>query len=171
MIRLFESKDDCGASESPAASPVSATQLTTGDYEAGLARLHIELAKLQHWVVETGAKICVLFEGRPGAGKCDMIKAITEHATQRVVQVVALPEPTARERTQMCLQRYMPHLPAAGEVVIFDGTWYGYGGSKAGSALSPGGDTNGEGAPEILVGAEAADVIATDAGAAYLLSW
>ena len=166
MIRLFESKDDCGASESPAASPVPAPQLTPGDYEAGLARLHIELAKLQHWVVETGAKICVLFEGRPGAGKRDIIKAITEHATRRVFQVVTLPEPTAREKSQMCLQRYIPHLPAAGEVVIFDGTWYGRAGIER--AL---GQCTAEEASKVLATVPLVERAIVDSGVRLLKYW
>jgi polyphosphate kinase 2 len=93
-------------------------------YEAELAKLHVEIVKLQEWVKSTGAKICVLFEGRDGAGKGGTIKAITERVSPRVFRVVALPAPTEREKSQMYLQRYLPHLPAAGEVVIFDRSWY-----------------------------------------------
>ncbi|MBV8473823.1 MAG: polyphosphate kinase 2, partial [Hyphomicrobiales bacterium] len=93
-------------------------------YEGELARLHGELVKLQLWVVDKGLKVCVVFEGRDGAGKGGVIKAITERVSPRVFRVVALPAPTEREKSQMYLQRYMPHLPAAGEVVLFDRSWY-----------------------------------------------
>jgi polyphosphate kinase 2 len=94
------------------------------EYEEQLAQLHVELVKLQQWVVHEGAKICILFEGRDGAGKGGTIKAITERVSPRVFRVVALPAPSDREKTQMYVQRYLPHLPAAGEVVIFDRSWY-----------------------------------------------
>ena len=99
-------------------------KLKRKDYEHELAGLHGELVKLQQWVVHRGLKICVVFEGRDGAGKGGTIKAITERVSPRVFRVVALPAPTEREKSQMYLQRYMPHLPAAGEVVIFDRSWY-----------------------------------------------
>jgi polyphosphate kinase 2 len=94
------------------------------DYDKELARLHAELVKLQEWVVHKGLKICVVFEGRDGAGKGGTIKAITERVSPRVFRVVALPAPTEREKSQMYIQRYLPHLPAAGEIVIFDRSWY-----------------------------------------------
>ena len=94
------------------------------DYERELARLHGELVKLQLWVVAKGLKVVVLFEGRDGAGKGGVIKAITERVSPRVYRVVALPAPTEREKSQMYVQRYMRHLPAAGEIVIFDRSWY-----------------------------------------------
>jgi polyphosphate kinase 2 len=94
------------------------------DYEAELFKLHVELVKLQEWVKHKGLKVCVLFEGRDGAGKGGTIKAITERVSPRVFRVVALPAPSEREKTQMYIQRYLPHLPAAGEVVIFDRSWY-----------------------------------------------
>jgi polyphosphate kinase 2 len=93
-------------------------------YEGELRRLHAELVAMQEWVKGTGAKICVVFEGRDSAGKGGTIKAITERVSPRVFRVVALPSPTERERSQMYVQRYVPHLPAAGEVVIFDRSWY-----------------------------------------------
>jgi len=93
-------------------------------YERELARLHVELVKLQQWVVYKGLKVCIVFEGRDGAGKGGTIKAITERVSPRVFRVVALPTPTEREKSQMYMQRYVPHLPAAGEVVIFDRSWY-----------------------------------------------
>ena len=94
------------------------------DYERELATLHVELVKLQQWVLKEGLKVCVVFEGRDGAGKGGAIKAITERVSPRVFRVVALPAPTEREKSQMYIQRYIPHLPAAGEIVIFDRSWY-----------------------------------------------
>jgi polyphosphate kinase 2 len=94
------------------------------EYQRELERLHVELVKLQEWVVHKGVKIVVVFEGRDGAGKGGAIKAITERVSPRVFRVVALPAPTEREKSQMYVQRYIPHLPAAGEVVIFDRSWY-----------------------------------------------
>jgi polyphosphate kinase 2 len=94
------------------------------EYDRELARLHGELVKLQLWVVAKGLKVVVLFEGRDGAGKGGVIKAITERVSPRVYRVVALPAPTEREKSQMYVQRYMRHLPAAGEIVIFDRSWY-----------------------------------------------
>jgi polyphosphate kinase 2 len=94
------------------------------DYEDELRRLHGELVAMQEWVKASGAKVCVLFEGRDTAGKGGTIKAITDKVSPRVFRVVALPTPTEREKSQMYLQRYVPHLPAAGEVVIFDRSWY-----------------------------------------------
>ena len=93
-------------------------------YQRELARLHGELVKLQLWAVDRGLKVCVVFEGRDGAGKGGVIKAITERVSPRVFRVVALPAPTEREKSQMYIQRYMSHLPAAGEIVIFDRSWY-----------------------------------------------
>jgi polyphosphate kinase len=93
-------------------------------YRKELERLSIELVKLQEWAVATGAKICVLFEGRDGAGKDGTIKAIMERVNSRVFRVVALPAPTEREKSQMYMQRYLPHLPAGGEVMLFDRSWY-----------------------------------------------
>src|ERR1043165_4496173 len=94
------------------------------DYEKKLAKLHAELVKLQEWVRHEGRKICIVFEGRDGAGKGGTIKAITARVSPRVFKVVALSAPTEREKSQMYVQRYLPHLPAAGEVVIFDRSWY-----------------------------------------------
>lgn len=93
-------------------------------YEEALYHLHVELVKLQEWAKATGAKVCVLFEGRDGAGKGGVIKAMTERVSPRVFRVVALPAPTEREKSQMYVQRYISHLPAAGEIVIFDRSWY-----------------------------------------------
>jgi polyphosphate kinase 2 len=99
-------------------------KLKRKDYERELARLHVEFVKLQQWVVHKGLKVCIVFEGRDGAGKGGTIKAMTERVSPRVFRVVALPAPTEREKSQMYAQRYIPHLPAAGEVVIFDRSWY-----------------------------------------------
>ena len=105
-------------------TPAGNGKLKTKDYARELARLHAELVKLQQWVVHKGMKVCIVFEGRDGAGKGGVIKAITERVSPRVFRTVALPAPTEREKTQMYAQRYIPHLPAAGEVVIFDRSWY-----------------------------------------------
>jgi polyphosphate kinase 2 len=102
----------------------SAEPLSNKDYDKELCKLHIELVRLQEWVKHTGTKICILFEGRDGAGKGGTIKAITERVSPRVFRVMALPAPTEREKSQMYIQRYIPLLPAAGEIVIFDRSWY-----------------------------------------------
>ncbi len=94
------------------------------EYQRELRRLHGELVAMQEWVKATGAKICVVFEGRDTAGKGGTIKAITERVSPRVFRVIALQAPTEREKSQMYIQRYLPHFPAAGEVVIFDRSWY-----------------------------------------------
>ena len=99
-------------------------KLKRKEYEKELARLHVELVKLQQWVVHKGLKVCVVFEGRDGAGKGGTIKAITERVSPRIFRVVALPAPTEREKSQMYIQRYARHYPAAGEIVIFDRSWY-----------------------------------------------
>src|SRR5690348_5670368 len=94
------------------------------EYERQMRILHGELVAMQEWVKESGAKVCVVFEGRDTAGKGGTIKRITERVSPRVFRVIALPAPTDREKSQMYVQRYLPHLPAAGEVVIFDRSWY-----------------------------------------------
>jgi polyphosphate kinase 2 len=99
-------------------------ELSGKDYAKALKKLHVELVKLQQWVVHKGLKVCIVFEGRDGAGKGGTIKAITERVSPRVFRVIALPAPTEREKSQMYIQRYLPHLPAAGEIVIFDRSWY-----------------------------------------------
>jgi polyphosphate kinase len=99
-------------------------KLSRKDYEKAIEPLQIELVKLQEWVKASGAKICVLFEGRDAAGKGGVIKLITERTSPRVFRTVALPAPTEREKSQMYIQRYIPHLPAAGEIVLFDRSWY-----------------------------------------------
>jgi polyphosphate kinase len=114
------------ASPADAAVPnaVSAAELSNKEYAKALRKLHVELVNLQLWVAHTGAKVCIIFEGRDGAGKGGTIKAITERVSPRVFRVIALPAPSEREKSQMYVQRYLPHLPAAGEVVIFDRSWY-----------------------------------------------
>src|SRR5437764_11698365 len=99
-------------------------ELSGKEYQRALKTLHVELVKLQEWVKHKGLKVCIVFEGRDGAGKGGTIKAITERVSPRVFRVVALPAPTEREKSQMYIQRYLPHLPAAGEIVIFDRSWY-----------------------------------------------
>jgi polyphosphate kinase len=99
-------------------------KLKRNEYERELARLHVEFVKLQQWVVHKGLKVCILFEGRDGAGKGGTIKAMTERVSPRIFRVIALPAPTEREKSQMYAQRYIPHLPAAGEISIFDRSWY-----------------------------------------------
>ena len=107
-----------------AAVPAKKEKLSSKEYDRELEKLHIELVKLQQWVQLKGLKVCVVFEGRDGAGKGGTIKAITERVSPRVFRVIALPAPSEREKSQMYAQRYLPHLPAAGEVVIFDRSWY-----------------------------------------------
>ncbi len=99
-------------------------KLSRKEFENEMEKLQVELVKLQEWVKFTGAKICVIFEGRDTAGKGGVIKRITERVSPRVFRVVALSAPTEREKSQMYVQRYMPYLPAAGEVVLFDRSWY-----------------------------------------------
>src|SRR5258707_8602472 len=99
-------------------------KLKRKQYEKELRRLQAELCHLQEWVKAEGRKVCLVFEGRDGAGKGGTIKAITERVSPRVFRVVALPAPTEREKSQMYVQRYLPYLPSAGEVVIFDRSWY-----------------------------------------------
>ncbi|HUL02781.1 MAG TPA: polyphosphate kinase 2 [Gemmatimonadales bacterium] len=99
-------------------------ELSRKDYEKELAKLHVELVQVQEWVKAKGKKICIVFEGRDGAGKGGTIKAITERVSPRVFRVIALPSPTEREKSQMYIQRYLAHMPAGGEVVIWDRSWY-----------------------------------------------
>ncbi len=111
-------------SKAEAGKPDATQKLGRKDYDKELARLHVELVKLQEWVVHKGLKVCVVFEGRDTAGKGGTIKAITERVSPRVYRVVALPSPTEREKSQMYMQRYVPHFPAGGEIVIWDRSWY-----------------------------------------------
>lgn len=107
-----------------AGATLSQQPMSRKQYDAELKKLHVDLVKLQQWVQHKGLKVCVIFEGRDTAGKGGTIKAITERVSPRVFRVVALPAPTEREKSQMYMQRYVPHLPAAGEIVIFDRSWY-----------------------------------------------
>lgn len=115
------SKNKSGPAKGPSTAP---KKLGRKKYEAELATLQAELVAMQEWVKASGAKICIVFEGRDTAGKGGTIKRIVERVSPRVFRVIALPAPTEREKSQMYLQRYVPHLPAAGEVIIFDRSWY-----------------------------------------------
>jgi polyphosphate kinase 2 len=109
------------------ATPEAATtrsKMKRKEYERELATLQAELVAMQEWVKSSGAKVCIVFEGRDTAGKGGTIKRITERVSPRVFHVIALSAPTEREKSQMYIQRYLPHFPAAGEVVIFDRSWY-----------------------------------------------
>jgi polyphosphate kinase 2 len=112
-------------------------KLTGKAYAKELAKLHVELVKLQEWVKYKGLKVCIIFEGRDGAGKGGTIKAITERVSPRVYRTIALPAPTEREKSQMYVQRYLPHLPAAGEIVIFDRSWYNRAGVERVMGFTP----------------------------------
>jgi len=96
----------------------------TKAYEKELRKLQVELCHLQSWVKEKGLRVIIVFEGRDGAGKGGTIRALTERLSPRVFRVIALPAPSDREKTQMYMQRYMAHYPAAGEIVVFDRSWY-----------------------------------------------
>ena len=106
------------------AQPQAPERMRRKEYEAQMKKLHAELVAMQEWVKSTGAKVCVVFEGRDTAGKGGTIKRIVERVSPRVFRVVALPAPNERERSQLYVQRYLAHFPAAGEVVIFDRSWY-----------------------------------------------
>lgn len=102
----------------------SGEKLKRKEFEAALEELQVELVKLQEWVVHKGLKVVILFEGRDAAGKGGVIKRIMDRVSPRVFRVVALPKPTEREKTQLYFQRYLTQMPAAGEIVIFDRSWY-----------------------------------------------
>ena len=135
-------------------------------YERELRHLHGELVKLQEWAKQSGGKVCIVFEGRDGAGKGGVIKAITERVSPRVFRVVALPPPTERERSQMYVQRYLPHLPAAGEIVIFDRSWYNRAGVERVMGFCT--EEQAKGFLQIVPGVEKAIV---DSGAILLKYW
>lgn len=128
--------NDCGAkvikpenSAEPAtqcriAGPENFPTLTNEDYLRELSKLQIELCHLQEWIKKTGERIVIVFEGRDAAGKGGVIRALTERVSTRVFRIAALPAPSDREKTQIHMQRYLQHFPAAGEVVIFDRSWY-----------------------------------------------
>jgi polyphosphate kinase 2 len=148
-------------------SPIATNGKLKGkDYERELARLHAELVKLQQWVVHKGLKVCIVFEGRDGAGKGGTIKAITERVSPRIFRVVALPAPTEREKSQMYVQRYIPHFPAAGEIVIFDRSWY----NRAGVERVMGFCTD-EQAKRFLQLAPLTEKAMTDSGIVFLKYW
>jgi polyphosphate kinase 2 len=115
---------DVAGTLADAAGDAPKGKLSAKAYEKALYDLHVELVKLQRWVQATGARVCVVFEGRDGAGKGGTIKALTERTSPRVFRVMALPAPTEREKSQMYMQRYLKLMPAAGEIVIFDRSWY-----------------------------------------------
>ena len=140
--------------------------LKTKAYEQELRRLHVELVKLQQWVVAKGLKVCIVFEGRDGAGKGGAIKAITERVSPRVFRVVALPAPTDKEKSQLYFQRYVPHLPSAGEIVIFDRSWY----NRAGVERVMGFCTE-EQADKFLDGTPVMEKAMVDAGIILLKYW
>src|SRR5262249_43944581 len=102
-------------------------KLSRKDYEKELEKLQVELCVLQDWVKAEGERIIIVFEGRDAAGKGGLIRRLTERVSPRVFRVIALPAPTDREKSQMYVQRYIPHFPAAGEVIIFDRSWYNRG--------------------------------------------
>ena len=119
--------DDGGPAEEQADASdqkIHSKGISRREYERRLAQLHVELVKLQHWVMDQKMRVVIIFEGRDAAGKGGTIKRITECLNPRVCRVVALPAPTEREETQWYFQRYVAHLPAAGEMVIFDRSWY-----------------------------------------------
>ena len=126
--KSMHGRHDTAAQRSPVArqqaEAVPRPKMKRKEYERQMRVLHGELVAMQEWVKETGAKICVIFEGRDTAGKGGTIKRITERVSPRVFRVVALPTPTEREKSQMYVQRYVQHFPAAGEAVIFDRSWY-----------------------------------------------
>ncbi|MFL6448323.1 MAG: polyphosphate kinase 2 [Bryobacteraceae bacterium] len=103
---------------------VAQTELSNKEYDKALRKLQVELCRLQQWVKHTGERIIIVFEGRDGAGKGGTIKAMMERVSPRIFRLVALPAPSDREKTQMYFQRYMEQFPAAGEIVIFDRSWY-----------------------------------------------
>ena len=111
-------------SKKPPAEPDKPPKLKTKQYEKELRNLQVELCAVQEWAVATGARIIILFEGRDAAGKGGIIKAITERVSPRVYRKVALPAPSDREKSQVYMQRYIRHFPAAGEIVVMDRSWY-----------------------------------------------
>ncbi|WP_410173374.1 polyphosphate kinase 2 [Enterobacter sichuanensis] len=145
---------------------VAKPALKAKEYEKELRRLHVELVKLQQWVVAKGLKVCIVFEGRDGAGKGGTIKAITERVSPRVFRVVALPAPTEKEKSQLYFQRYLPHLPSAGEIVIFDRSWY----NRAGVERVMGFCTE-EQVEKFLDGAPVMEKAMVDAGIILLKYW
>mgnify|MGYP000532676248 CR=1 FL=1 len=128
------SQTENGISE---ADEIKVQKIPNKVYEAELYRLQGELGKLQTWVKATGARIVIIFEGRDAAGKGGTIKRMTEYLSPRVARIVALPKPTERQETQWYFQRYIEHLPAAGEIVLFDRSWYNRAGVEKRNGLCP----------------------------------
>ena len=129
-------KPRAGTSDaSPDLAP--AVKMSEKEYQKQLRLLHGELVALQEWTKASGAKVCIVFEGRDTAGKGGVIKAITERVSPRVFRVIALPAPSDREKSQMYVQRYMAHFPAAGEIVIFDRSWYNRAGVERVMGFTP----------------------------------
>jgi polyphosphate kinase len=157
---------DANTTDAKNDEPEADGKLKRKKYEQELARLHVEFVKLQQWVVHKGLKVCILFEGRDGAGKGGTIKAMTERVSPRIFRVVALPAPTEREKSQMYAQRYIPHLPAAGEVMIFDRSWY----NRAGVERVMGFCTDEE-AKRFLEMAPAFEKVVVDDGIILLKYW
>jgi polyphosphate kinase 2 len=120
---MAKDKKDKKANDA-AAADAAPEPMSEKEYQRELKKLHGELAAMQEWVKASGAKVCIVFEGRDAAGKGGVIKAIMERVSPRVFKVIALSAPTDREKSQMFIQRYLPFLPAAGEVVIWDRSWY-----------------------------------------------
>ena len=121
--RTWDSSEDRGREQSAPASGAK-EPMKRKDYEQALRELQVDLCALQEWVKHKGLRVVVVFEGRDAAGKGGVIQAITERVSARVFRVVALPAPSDREKSQLYLQRYVRHLPAAGDIVIFDRCWY-----------------------------------------------
>jgi len=116
--KMAEAKKDRAEKDSPK------KRISRKDFDKKLEEFQVELCRLQEWVKHKGLRVAVVFEGRDAAGKGGVIKRITERVSPRVFRVVALPAPTEREKSQLYIQRYIPHFPAAGEVVLFDRSWY-----------------------------------------------
>jgi polyphosphate kinase 2 len=126
--------DDATAAAKPDAKP---GRIKRKDYDKTMRKLHAELVKVQLWAKHTGAKYVVIFEGRDAAGKGGVIKALTERTSPRVFRIAALPSPTDREKSQMYMQRYIEHLPAGGEIVLFDRSWYNRAGVESVMGFCP----------------------------------
>ena len=144
----------------------ASADLKRKDYESRLRKMHEKLVALQEWVRHEAKKICIVFEGRDGAGKGGAIKAITARVSPRIFRVVALPSPTEREKSQMYIQRYLPHLPSGGEVAVFDRSWY----NRAGVERVMGFCTE-EGAKGFLAVAPQVEKAMVDSGIILLKYW
>jgi polyphosphate kinase 2 len=128
MAKKKERPETGSGNGADGATPVARVKIKNDVYEAQLSKFQVELVKLQEWIRHQGLRVVVIFEGRDAAGKGGVIKRITESLNPRHCRVVALGTPTEREKTQWYFQRYVPHLPAAGEMVLFDRSWYNRGG-------------------------------------------